>query len=98
MWDLVLSAPVGTRMRLPPRQGELCVRSRSFSQLSCQGLEFPSSGTHTDLFLKNPGVYFSGAAGIGLEGRGGHGGGGKGADFPKVTLELCGKSAAVLPF
>lgn len=98
MWDVALSAPVGTRMWLPPRQGELCVRSRSFSQLCSQGLKLPSSGTHTALFLKDPGVYFSGAAGIGLEGCGGYGGGGKRADFPKLTLEVCGMSAAVLPF
>lgn len=52
----------------------------------------------TDLFLKNPGISFSGAAGIGLEGHSGHGGGGMGADFPEVTLEVCGMRAAVLPF
>lgn len=74
------------------------MRSRSFSQLCCQGHKFPSSRDHTDLFLKNPGISFSGAAGIGLEGRSGHGGGGMGAGFPEVTLEVCGMSAAVLPF
>lgn len=74
------------------------MRSRSFSQLCCQGLKLPSSRTSTDLFLKNPGIYFSGAVGIGLESHSSHGGGGKGADFPKVTLEVRGMSAAVLPF
>lgn len=37
-------------------------------------------------------------AGVGLEGHSAPGGGGKGADFPKVTLEVCGMSAAVLLF
>lgn len=85
-------APVGTRMWLPPRRAELCVRSRSFSQLCRQGHKLPSSGT---FFLKNPGVCFSGAAGIGLEGHSGHGGGGKGADFPDVTEE--GRASILTP-
>lgn len=85
-------APVGTRMWLPPRRAEPCVRSRSFSQLCHQGHKLPSSGT---FFLKSPGICFSGAAGIGLEGHSGHGGGGKGADFPDVTEE--GRASILTP-